>query len=248
MYETNKHFRRDIGFLAHHCVTKYVKEMGWSKSEDIVINMQDMYESVIYPEYEIVLITGVDLGEHDGNKILGKTIMHEKKIFIEQSISDNNHPEFAWTVAHEIGHALLHTERDLLLPYTAEQTIFNEYSLNEMHADYFAELLITPHKLLGDKFVRHYGSWNVFSYSGPGEYFIDQVSCYVSSLIDLYQKLAEPLTHYFSNISVKYLANTMQKLRFIEDETIKPIVVEKIENSLKKGSVLHNFITSLDRK
>lgn len=248
MYETNKHFSTNPYSKAVDCLNKYMAEKGWESLDDIVIDVEDIYDNVIYPEHEFDLVKGVDLGEHDGRKGFGATIIREKTIFIAQSISDKKNPEFAWTLAHEIGHVLLHTEKDFLLPYTGEKMLFNEHYLNELHADCFAEHLVTPHALVNYRFIQHYGARNRFSYGGPGDYLIDQISCNVSSLTDLYQKLANPLTHYFSDVSVEYLANTMQKLRLVEDKTLKPILVEKRENYLIKGSILHNFITSLDRK
>ncbi len=238
-----------MGLLADHCLKRYAQEMGWRKYKDVVIDVQELYENVIYPEYEIAVIKGVDLGEYDGKKVLGKTILSGKEVLIDQSISDSRNPEFAWTTAHEIGHALLHTEQDQLLPYTDEVTIYDEYSLNEMHADCFAELLIIPHEHLLFRFTQHYGLvWNTMAYNGPGDYRFNQMHNYASSLIDLYQQLAKPLTYFFSNVSIATLADTMQKLRLVDDKTVRPIVAEKNENFVTKGSVLYNFAMSLGRK
>jgi Zn-dependent peptidase ImmA (M78 family) len=216
--------------------------MGWRLPGDVIINMQDMYDSVIYPELEVALIT-TELGERGGKKILGKALIKENAILIDRSIAGRNDSVFALTIAHEVAHILLHTEQDVLFPYTAEETIFNKYSLNEMHANRFARNLVMPDAFVAYRFVYHYGVQVV--YTGPGDYCIDQKNVFVSSFSDFCQKLAEPLTHYFSNVSKEELGYRLRSS--IKNTTVNPEDKKKMEQLAPNFYATRNFVEEYSR-
>jgi len=216
----DKLFRFDVYKLAQDCLDKYFDAMGWTRADDVIINIQDIYENVIYPDYEVKLITCVDLGCVNGYKVLGKTLIADDEILIDPSIADDvNSPEYAFTLAHEIGHILFHNKRDQDIT-SKEDSIFDEGFLNEFHADSFAELLLMPHRFLIYRYIKLHGSWHAFTYNGPGNYLITNSCVEISSLQHLYQKVTESLAPYFPNVLPACLASNIQRLRPIEDKTV----------------------------
>ena len=235
--------------VATYCLRQYAIEKGWEHLDDMVIDAQDIYDTVIYPEYEINLSTNKDLGYADDGKILGMTIATENLILIDRSIAPGtNDSRYSFTLAHEIGHALLHNESDQHLSFTTEQSIYNEYYLNESNADCFAERLLVPHELLVLRFKQCYGACDEFFYTGPGTYRINQVEACIESLSDFYLKLTEALSCYFPGIPADFLVLMLKRWRFIEDKTIKPRDVQKMQNFLINGSVLYKFAESCGGK
>lgn len=243
MHKITKIFNQDHFILSAYCLRRYMQEMGWSRCKDVIINIQDMYDSVLYPEYGIILKTNFDLGEYEGRKVLGKSIFNEKTILIDKSITNKNNPEIALIIAHEVAHLLIHTEQDTLHPYTAEKTIFNEYFLNEMCADHFARNLIMPSEFVAYRFIQLYGMQTV--YTGPGDYCINQTSVSILSLLDFCQKLAEPLTHYFSNVSKDELGYRLRSL--IKDTTVDPKDKNKMVQLAPNFYASHNFVEECNR-
>jgi Zn-dependent peptidase ImmA (M78 family) len=207
--------------LAEECLSKYIQLKSWKKLDDIVIDVQEIYDFVIYPEYEVSLVTNVKLGEKEGEDILGVTVVTENVIYIDQSIaSPNNDCRYSLILAHEIGHALLHNESDQNLKYTPNAfAMFDDCAFNELQADTFAETLVMFDALLHYRLTQKYGAYRSFVYNGPGKYCINKVDCHIESLFDFYQCLAEPLTPYFSNVPVEDLGRRMEKMRFIKDKT-----------------------------
>ncbi len=210
---------------ATQCLNIYIAEKGWKSMGDIVIDAQDIYDCVFYPVCEFRLINDANLGYENGEKILGKTIITDKLILIDSSISPHtNDRRYPMTLAHEMGHAFLHTERDLYLQYIPSKHHINEmeHDLNELHADSFAETLIAHPDLLRYRFDQQYKTCNIFSYNGPDFYFINEGKEHIPTLKDFSLRLAKPLTKYFSNIPVETMAEILQNFCFIIDKTVKP--------------------------
>jgi hypothetical protein len=212
--------KQDIINLANWCLNKYVAEMGWAKPYQIIIKIQDIYEAVIYPLYELSLITNIDLGEHDNCKVLGKTISAEKTILIDKTISfPNKDARFTFTFGHEIGHGILHPYEKQLFRCT-DYMINNPIDLLEMQANVFAEHLIMPHNLVIYRYKEHYNTNRVFRYVGVGDYCFNGRSCYICSPEHLACKLAEPLIPYFSYVSKESLGYTINHAGIIQNEAI----------------------------
>lgn len=218
--QRNKISNRAVTNLAVDCLQKYCDEMGWTSIEDFRPDVIGIYESVIYPEHDISLITDYDLGHDHGQKILGKMISDEKTILIDKSINQqSNDPRFTFTLGHEIGHAVSHMGQSEYFRCT-ENTIFERnQDQTEFQANLFAENLIMPPALVSYLYEHYYGTKKPFRYIGAGNYCIGSQKTYISSLVYLGWKLAAPLTQYFSNISKQSLAYRMFKLGLIVNTT-----------------------------
>ncbi|OGT08327.1 MAG: hypothetical protein A2X78_03080 [Gammaproteobacteria bacterium GWE2_37_16] len=232
MIPQNKLSKNGIASLASDCLEQYISEMGWRKPEDVFLDITCMYESVIYPQKDISLITSCDLGTHEGQKVLGKTILDDKVILIDKSINkDSKDPRYTFTLAHEIGHGLAHTGQNINLFRCTDETIYKKQpSLYEFQANFFAENLIMPAGLVRYWFKTYYGTDRSFRYRGACWYSIGNENIYIKSLAHLGWYLARPLTLCFSNISKESLAYRMLKLKIILNET-----KESIFDGMKEG-------------
>ncbi|MHB9155714.1 MAG: ImmA/IrrE family metallo-endopeptidase, partial [Endomicrobiales bacterium] len=156
---------RSIIDITKKCVNKYFQEMGWTHLEEMRIDLQELYESVIYPEYEYCLETGVDLGYDGDEKILGKTIPKDRVILIDKSLSSARDPRYTFTFGHEIGHGVLHPKERVLFRCSSRKMITGKDPL-EIQANIFSQHLIMPDALVKAKFHQCYAPTKPFIYSG----------------------------------------------------------------------------------
>jgi Zn-dependent peptidase ImmA (M78 family) len=218
--------------------------MGMKKLDDMVINLKDIYDCVIYPNYELSLITNLDLGDHQKQKVLGKTICDEKVILIDKSIAPETHdPRFIFTFGHEIGHGLLHNQKQPFFRCTND-SICNEADLYEKQANEFAENLIMPHNLVKYRYQQYYDTNKPFRYIGATTYYLNHKRCQINSLLHLCKEIAKPLTPYFSHISKESLGYSLIKLNLIQNETKETInnFKEYTQTTNLLGSVLNNVL------
>ncbi len=211
--------------LANRCLEQYFEEKGYYLPEDKIINIDEIYESVIYPEYEIILSTNYDLGfiEDTEDKILGKTIPKERVILIDKSLApESGDPRYTFTLGHEIGHGLLHADKKQLFRCSSK-SIFKGTNLYEKEANCFSENLLMPRRLVFYRFVQYYKPSKPIIYRGEGEYWLGYSGKTkkqnVYSFQDYCGKLARPLTRYFSNISKESLGYRLCNLGLVQSMT-----------------------------
>ncbi len=229
-------------FFADQCFEIYKHAMGWQNPEEMIVNVMEIYDNVIYPEYEFSLDMSTDLGEYENQKVLGKTMPKEKIIAIDPSIAPaTNDPRFPFTMAHEIGHALLHQSENMPLCRTTASTFANKHDPLEREANAFAVQLLMPSDLVQHRFQEYYGRRS-YPYVGPRMYWINGEKVYIRSLLHLCLKLAAPLTRYFSNVSKASLAYTLHNIGLIanqKNEKIGPNVLFLPESFLSPDC--HDF-------
>jgi Zn-dependent peptidase ImmA (M78 family) len=220
MAQKNEISNREVINLAFNCLQKYITEMHWKSTDEAIIDITEIYECVIYPEYDIRLVTDCDLGEHKDQKILGKMISDEKTILIDKSINQESHdPRFAFTLGHEIGHSIAHIGQQEYFRCTAKTFYDKQQQSQEFQANLFAEHLIMPAELVKYRCEKYYGTNRRFRYIGAGEYCFGSKKIYIHSLAHFSRMLARPLTPYFSHISKESLAYRMFKIGIIKNET-----------------------------
>jgi hypothetical protein len=54
--------------IANQCLIKYIAEKKWKFFDDIIVNVQEIYDYVVYPMCEFRLITDIDLGDEKGKR------------------------------------------------------------------------------------------------------------------------------------------------------------------------------------
>lgn len=69
------------------------------------ISFSSVYDNVVYPQYEIIVEEGCDLGVDDeGQKILGEYDPLSNIAYIDDAISEeSNDPRRTFTLWHEVG-------------------------------------------------------------------------------------------------------------------------------------------------
>lgn len=219
--------------LAERCVSEYLHQKRFRRLEAVRIDLQEMYEMVLYPAYEYQVITSVDLGYHNGEKVLGKTIQKERTILLDPSISPPNlDPRYTFTFGHEQGHGILHARHQELYrcaPTGALETTANK-GTPESQANLFSEHLVMPDGLVKCKFQLCYRPTTPFRYLGRGNYGFETFGDKMKRLIDSYTEfcevLARPLARDFSNISITSLALKIHKLGLVQNYTSETIFEE----------------------
>jgi hypothetical protein len=207
------------------------KNIDWG-SQNARIDILDIYNGAFYPEHEYDLRMENDLGMAGDKKILGKTIPSEMVILIDKSINPSkNDSRFSFTLAHEIGHAVLH--RDCL-----KENLFltTEYSLPinnliEKQANLFASNLLIPRSILETKLRKllRLDRTRRIIYYGPDIYYFDDDYSFdthalqIHSLKHYYMTMAKFLRPFFSNCSKECLTYAIKNVNVICNKTYENI-------------------------
>jgi len=218
-------YKDSIKALTLDIIQEYIREMGWTKPKEFIIDLRDIYETVLYPRYECQLITDMDLGNHEDRKVLGKFIGKDRVVLVDKSISPPaRDARFTFTLGHEFGHAVLHPGGHRLFR-CSNKDIFSssKESTMEIQANLFSENLIMPDKLVYQIYCMCYQRIRPFRYVGPGDYIIyahgiDR-KIRIFSYTDLCRILAGHMVMRFSNISKISLGLKLHKLGLISNHT-----------------------------
>ena len=215
-------------------IVSYLREKEIDTNNIFIFDLMDIYETVIYPEYEFQLKTNYDLGDIEGQKILGKTIFSEKLILIDKSISlVNKDPRFIFTLGHEIGHVVLHNENDLQNPTTIK-TLSGTKDVIELQANRFAENLIMPDNYVKQFIVQYFNLRKPFKYFGAQEYNFKGRKIKVNSYKEFCEVIAYYLRKYFSNVSKASLGIKISTIGLIDNRTNETINENIYDALLKK--------------
>src|SRR5437016_4462903 len=94
--------RQEIIERAGQLIEQYRRVVGTTRIFHYGLHFDDVYEQVIYPEYQIGLDESQDLGtDAVGKKILGWFDPVQNKVFIDRSLKDDSRRAF--TLWHEVG-------------------------------------------------------------------------------------------------------------------------------------------------
>jgi len=211
--------------LTRELIDEFAAEMGWSDPRSITLDIEQIYESVIYPQCEYQVNTGLNLGFSDGHKVLGKTVPTDRIVLVDRTVSpQSGDPRFPFTMAHEFGHAYLHSK---LLPLSGctGPAMFGKGRREKMEveANRFAANLLMPDHLVRLQFKRRYSQSSPIVYRGPKTYWLPnwgtmyQIPAYTYT--DFCRVLARPLRMYFSNVSMTSLGLKLHQLGLVGNET-----------------------------
>jgi hypothetical protein len=214
-------------------VNEYISELGPMALEEMWLDLSGLYESVIYPKYELGLRSDMDLGEIDNAKVLGKTLTSDRLILIDRAIAPpNRDARYSFTAGHEIGHGVLHQDRVELFRDTKD-SLFGPDGRDryEVEANWFAAELLMPHWLVKRQFVNCYRPNRPLHYAGPGGYTLDVFgNCHpirVGCLGDFCRAVARPLQVFFFGVSKTALGLRLLNLGFIHNPTRETLVIRE---------------------
>ena len=215
--------KREIADKAEVLTGEYIRQMDWKQPEDMMLNIDELYESTIYPAYELKFRKGIDLGGEDDSKVLGKWITDENTALIDRSISPpNRDARYAFTIGHEFGHGVLHSEQRTLFRDTSA-TVFGgkAHGPLEVEANLFATHLLMPGWLVRQQFQNCYRPNRPVAYLGPGRYTLDAFGyCHprtVRTLDEFCRAMARPLQIFFYGVSKQSLGIRLLNLGLVRN-------------------------------
>lgn len=217
--------KKEIQSITRELILQYSKEKKWKNIEEFRIDLQELYELVIYPLYECQLITRFDLGWIDDKKILGKYLAKDNLVLIDKSLRyPCRDPRFSFTLGHEFGHAIIHKTHSSPIHSTALD-IFPGIKQDqlEIEANCFAENLLMPDNYVYKKFWLCYQNKRKFRYVGETIYWFYQFGIdyprKVRNYTEFCSVLGEPLCLYFGNVSKSSLGLKLHKLGLVNNQT-----------------------------
>jgi hypothetical protein len=181
------------------------------------------YESVIYPDYGIVLEEGCDLGfDADGSKILGQFEPASNKVYIDASLNRSlQDPRRTFTLYHEVaGHGVLQGEWlraefgrvSMTGKITTTEAMLDLETVNvlERQANLFAAHVAAPRWLLNHTMRTRLQLCCPVGFQGRAEYCVDvagRTSFYFADTFDdVCRRLAWSIQPYFGGLSVEALS------------------------------------------
>jgi hypothetical protein len=203
---------------AHGFWIDIISEFGADYLLNVGIEFDEVYEAIIYPEFEVYLEKNVNLGVDDfGEQILGRYIPKDNTALLDKKLFDTRDPRRVFTEWHEVaGHGVLQgvflrknaIKYDKL--YTTDKSMkFIENSF-ERQANTFAANIAAPRSYVWCVFRKLFGSRRKIKYCGPGKYSL----CFndntwfvsVSSPFELAWTIAKRIQHYFWGLSAEVIA------------------------------------------
>lgn len=205
---------------------EYVSEVGESHLLNRGIDFNEVHLAVIYPRYEIELITTEDLGvDDDGLEILGQFLPKDRTALVSKRLFDNTDPRRVFTECHEAaGHGILHgpflceNARKYPKLFTTEKAInttpgifdWKKFNTFEWQANTFAANFIAPLGYVWALYKKAFGTNRKIKYTGPSKYclcfFGNSFYVYVSSPRNLAWHIAKRMKKYFWGLSTESLA------------------------------------------
>jgi len=167
--------------------------------------------------YNVIFHFDLDLGIIGVNKILGKITFNPLEIFVCKELQKNKY-RFRFTLAHEIGHLILH--HDNLKKYL-DENLDNETTIDIIHddiisfynnrleiqANIFASRLLIPQ----EKLIHHVAAYFVRERIHKGYLFVDHQYCN----IDLTNRLLKELQDHF------FVSKEVARIRLIKEGLLR---------------------------
>ena len=199
------------------------------------ISFDVIYEHVIYPEYDIVLVEDEELGfDRSGKKILGYYEPSSNTAYIDVSLHPSGKdPRRTFTRWHEVGgHGILQgrwLRRELQrvgghgVATTEESLDLKTMNALERQANLFAAHAGAPTRLLNCIIKDTYNLTRQIRYVGPGKYCLYVHGCRIDHDIEdfghLCRAIASHIQSRFGWMSMEALSYRIAQLPLVIDDT-----------------------------
>jgi hypothetical protein len=227
--------RKQIVAIAEQLSRSYAWLHGDFPANYFTIGFDHMYDTLIYPKYGISLEEGDDLGEHNGEKVLGYYDANANTIALDSILNDKSDLVSAkkvFTSWHELGHALLHgswlrahpgryadgrviTVESGILPETVDRF--------ERQANLFASHAAVPQWFLDFVLESTFRLTRPIRYVGPARYWLEvwgcKKICPVSRFQELCVDIAYQIRRRFGGLSIEALSYRVRASRWVVDVT-----------------------------
>ena len=229
--------REQISHFSKALVDQYMKRVGEDRFLENGMCFPELFEEVIYPDYEIELIEGADLGRDcNGKKLLGMFDVEANTVFIDQSIGpESGDPRRTFTLHHEIiGHAVLHGpwlraefERLKQRPFLATtQDSIDEMTTDrlERQANLIAGQTSAPTRLVKYALMRKFMLTKKLAFfGGPCGYWLEVDGASrrfnVDDFSDLCRIIARLIQDRFDGLSIQSLSYRVAECSLIDDRS-----------------------------
>ena len=206
---------------AHRFWLEYVREVGPEHVLSHGVDFDEMYDSVIYPRYEITFVKDEDLGVDDfGEPILGRFIPKDNTALVDKKLYEIRDPRTVFTEWHEVvGHGILQgpflrkNARENPRLFTTPKGISlleNTFNTFEWQANVFAANVAAPKSYVYCIYAKLFGSQRKIKYCGPRRYSLIFNNIfwpvYAGSPLNLAWKIAKRIRHYFWGLSIETIA------------------------------------------
>lgn len=228
--------RSEIIRTAEDLIRRYVAAVGREKILQYGMCFKDLYEHVVYPDFEIELIDGEAIGIGDaGGKNLGLFDVEGNTVFIDNSIGPHSgDPRRTFTLHHEVlGHGVLHgpwLRSDIKRLRQAPFFVTTEASLDpavmntlEQQANLLAAHTSAPAWLIEAAIILCFRPTKPFVYFEPCEYWLDvrgqNRRYHVGSFNELCRLVAFHIRGKFDGLSIESLSYRVRECRWMADRS-----------------------------
>lgn len=220
-----------------------IKTVEWILQNGYFFN--DLYEHVIYPDYEIEIVENARLGvASDGLKILGQYGPVESCALLDETIGvRSGDRRRVFTIYHEVGgHGILHGEwlrSQLLDGRRAGSLVTTNATLTggvhgrlERQANLFAAHLAAPRWLLRIVMKKLFDLRNPYRYTGPGTYGMwcgrSDVKVRIDTFDELCRFMASKIRHRFGCLSAEALGYGIKECGLVVDCTRRRMRLRRV--------------------
>jgi hypothetical protein len=228
--------RKKIVLIAETLTRSYARMHGDTPKNYFTINFDHVYDTLVYPRYGILLEEGDDLGECNGEKILGYYDAFTNTISLDGILNDTSDlisRKKVFTAWHELGHAILHRAwvRTHVGQFsdgrivTVESAISMEASRKlEQQANLFASHAAAPQWFLDFVIQSTYDLNRPIRYVGPARYWLEvwgcRRMCPICTFAELCMNIAYHIRHRFGGLSIESLSYRVHSSRWVTDVTL----------------------------
>lgn len=200
--------------LAHTFFKTVVNKFGADYLIANGIRFDEIYDAIIYPQYEIAMDIACDLGlDDDGIQILGQFLPKENVARISRVLVEGNDPRKVFTCWHEVvGHGVLqgrYLRKNLRKHpklFTTQESIRLWENTFERQANLFASNVAAPQSYIRVIGTRVFGTDRRIRFIGPGHYFIGNRRVYATTPQNLAWLTAKVIQPYFGGLSAEALS------------------------------------------
>lgn len=216
--------KRTILKEASEVLSKFIGRVGIENFRANGIKLDNVYNEVIYPSYEIELVQEKYLGfDEYGLPILGQYLPFENVALIDKKLYDKNDPRRVFTAYHEISHGILHG--DYLRKTESKCQVINTTPGNldrntlEKQASFLAANLAAPVPYIRYLFKKLFEAKQAINYCGARSYNLyfmhRDIVVEIHSPYEIAHEIAKRIQPYFGGLSVQCLTIQVLHARII---------------------------------
>ncbi|MFH1107665.1 MAG: hypothetical protein V1790_00495 [Planctomycetota bacterium] len=252
---------------AEALITQYTDLVGRDYVRRVGVWFDDLYDKVIYPEYEIELVDNEDLGSYGGVPVLGRYDVIPKTANIDRSLRvGSGDPRRTFTLFHEVGgHGVLQGEflrRQLIGSRSPVSIVTTDDGLRgrtegilEWQANVFAKHAAAPTWLVIEKVCETFSLKQPFRFVGRRKYGLyvrgTDLERRATTADELCRLIARQVQCYFWGLSLEALGYRIKECKLVVDLTRPDVPLRRLAHERKwrdrqtAGKSVRALVTSM---